>query len=251
MIRSRNRARGGAALATITSELSFVSGIPSGFTYTRADTVATYRNASGQWVIGSLNVSRQHLFDDGLVETLMEVSRVNKCTTRNISPVDLTGITASGNVSAVISIVDDTTALTAAGLNLGNGMVIEVDNTLGGSGTASANIAGVNGNTNPHSLSAFARALAGTNAFILDSGGSGASNATSSSTYTRLKSEGYTPTSSSRTLRLSAPIGCKARFTLYQMEEGLMCTTPIIVAGATATRAQERIFCTNLALLAG
>ncbi|MCB1592021.1 MAG: hypothetical protein KDI90_06170 [Alphaproteobacteria bacterium] len=234
-----------------TDSLSFLGpSMPSPFQYFRSDALATYRNSSGVLVQAAANEPRfDHSASGTPLGLLMEPSRQNKTSAYNASPVDLTGLTAGGNASAVIAVVDDTSNLTAAGLgSIGNGKVIEIDNAQGGSGTAYVTIAGTVGNTNAHSMSCYIYPLIGAGAIQLSDGG-GYTAISSVSAYTLVQKHNITPTSTSRQMRLSCPIGHKARFLLWQLEEGTACTTPIITSGATATRQHNRILLTTLASL--
>lgn len=230
------------------SEYTFAgaTSIPSPFQYFRSDTVATYRNSSGNLVVAGTNEARFDYDSSGVAKgVLMEPSRTNKCTAYNLNPTALTNLTAGGNASASISIVSDSSALTTGKINAGNGNVIEVDNTLGGSGTAYVDVSGTTANTNPHSFSCYARVVSGASGSMSDNGGSGSVNFTNT-TYERILSENFTPSSASATFRITAPLGSKVRFILFQSEEAVYATTPIIVAGASATRAHNRIVATDI-----
>jgi hypothetical protein len=90
-------------------------------------------------------------------------ARYNKCTNNNANPVDLTGMTKSGDAAAVLSVVDDSAALAAAvaaGVipagKATSGKVYLLDNTAGVA-QAYANAAGTTGNLNSHTVSAYVR----------------------------------------------------------------------------------------------
>ena len=233
---------GGGDTEAVNQIFDLTSTLPTELTYTRNDSVATYRNSLGRWVAGTANTPRFHLNSStSPIGILIESGRTNKCTAYNASPTNLTNVTAGGNVSAVVSVVSDTAKLQADGIYVGNGNVIEVDNTQGGSGTAYVHISGTFANTNVHSYSTFAYVVAGTNGYISDSGGDGVTVCPSTGGYTRTVKENFTPSNSGRTIRLAAPFGCKVRFILFQLEEGAFATTPIIVGGASAARASDRL----------
>lgn len=220
--------------------------MPSPFQYFRNDAVATYRNSSGNLVVAAANEARFDYDSSGVAKgILMEPSRTNKCTAYNLNPTNLTGLTAGGNGSASIAIVSDSSALTTAKINAGNGNVIEVDNTLGGSGTAYVDISGTVANTNAHSFSCYARVVSGASGSMSDSGGAGSVSFTNTS-YERIYSQNFTPSGTTATFRITTPLGSKVRFILFQSEEAVFATTPIIVAGAAATRQHNRILCTNI-----
>lgn len=221
--------------------------LPTGFTYARSDSVATYRNSSGAMVQAAANEVRfDHTAAGVALGVLMEESRTNKCTAYNLNPTDMTGLTKGGNVTATATIVSDSAKLAERGYNFGNGNVLEINNTLGGSGTAYVDVDGTYANTNLHSLSCVVYVVAGSNCYIADSGGANVVTSTDNAGYARIVSENITPGSTTRKLRLAAPIGCRGRFILFQMEEGATATSPIIVAGASATRALAALRCTTL-----
>jgi len=89
---------------------------------------------------------------------MVQPAYTNKCTCRKKNPTDTTNISKSGDAAAVLSVVDDTAALAAAGLSsiCTSGKVYKLDNSAGTT-NANVEILGSTGNTNPHSASLFAR----------------------------------------------------------------------------------------------
>src|SRR5690606_20738143 len=77
--------------------------------------------------------------------------RVNKCRNFNANPTDLTGVSKAGDAAAMLTVVDDSAELAAAGLDgiCTSGMAFKFDNSAGTS-TSWLYIAGNSGNTNPH-----------------------------------------------------------------------------------------------------
>lgn len=242
--RGRARSRGGkycggsSGPSLVRTTASFLSAMPSMFTYTRADTVATYRDSSG---VLQQATSSQPLFDhlsDGTQKGLrMEPGRQNKIGCYNASPTDWTGMTQFGG--AVFSIADDTAALTAVGLHeVGNAHVFKIDNSAGGSD--SGVYWGVTtGNTNPHAMSVWARTTTG-GAFISTLGGAGAA-VFSGASYQRVLSENVTPANSGDSMAIVVPAGSVLYFILPQFEEGVYATGEIVTSGAAATRVEPSL----------
>lgn len=161
---------------------------------------------------------------------LCEPARTNKVTCRKANPVDTSGVTKSGDAASVLSVVDDTAALTAAGLMgvCSSGKVYKLDNSAG-SIDAYARIDAPTGNTNIHSYSAFARSTTST-------GGSSVYLATMDlNTFTTIVGPSYAPykVNGSAIVNISSKIGlgCAAGHTVYfilpQLEEGAFATSPI------------------------
>lgn len=164
--------------------------------------------------------------------------RTNKCTNYNANPTDLTNVTKSGDAASTLSVVDDTAALLASGLQniCTSGKVYKLDNSAG-STEAFAAIEGTSGNTNAHSFGAFVRGSGG-GRVLLSSGGAAAQNyPTLAATYQRVTAANKTPASTGQKMTCSATAGSVIYFILNQLEEGAFATSPIVVAGASATRA--------------
>lgn len=143
----------GNSAVSPSSELAFTSALPTGFTHTRNDTVATYRDSSGNMQLATAN---QPLFDHLIDGTALWLqcfeTRHNKCTNHNVSPTVTTNATKSGDAAGVFAAnIDDTAALTTAKLHTLGVRVFELDNSAG-SGTATVTFGGTTGNTNAHSL---------------------------------------------------------------------------------------------------
>ncbi len=224
--------------------LDLTAGLPAGFTYTRADSVAMYRNSSGNWVIPSAN--NEYLLDHDASGNVLGLqcnpASTNKCENVNYNMTDLTGITQSGNASASVSISTHPV----------HGFpTILIDNTLGGSGTASANIAGAFGNLNQHSYFSHYYVETGTGAYAFISDGWGLNKDVGTAANGEdavLKVENFTPNNSAHGLRLNVAFGGKVHFWLNQVEELPFSTDPIHVDGTAGgkSRAGFYLACTDL-----
>lgn len=198
-----------------------------GWSFTRNSTSYS-QNVAGTWVAFAPDVPR--MTDKGFY---IEGARTNKCTNFNANPVDNTNTTLSGDAAAVFSVVNDSSNLSTAGLSAiaTSGNVYRVNNT---SGVAPAYIdfAGQPGNTSAHFASIFVRG--GTGALMSSSGATIVAT-TASASYTRFSAT-YTPSASTVTLRLRIDAGQDIYFLLNQYEQGTSVSSPIVVAGASATR---------------
>jgi hypothetical protein len=153
-------------------------------------------------------------------------ARTNKVTCRKFNPVNTTGITKSGDAAAVLSVVDDTAALTAAGL-IGictSGKVYKLDNSAG-SGVSYVVFSGPTTNINPHSgqiyvLGDAARIIDGNNLAVWNDFDSAVS-------FTARTFTNITPSVTTTTLALRVPAGANIQFILPQLEEGAFATPPI------------------------
>ena len=203
------------------------------WSFSRAS-VATALSAAG--VLTPISSGAVAQTDRGL---LVQASRQNKGQGYNANPTVTTGITLSGDAAATLTVVDDTAALAAAGLQLvcTSGKVFKFDNSAGVA-TAYAVLPGAIGNTNQHIQSCYGRG-SGSWAFGLhagvDSGGVGL--ASLAATYARRAgSPGAVPTSTSGAMRIQVQAGTVLYFILFQLEEGSSATSPIIIAGSAQTR---------------
>lgn len=156
---------------------------------------------------------------------LVEPARTNKVTCRKANPTDTTNITKSGDAAAVLSVVDDSAALAAAGLDkiCTSGKVYKLDNSEGAA-TAIADFSGQTGNTNVHSCAIYVRGV-GTGIFGISLGLS--VNYTASGSYVQVKNENKTPANSTNILAIRVNAGGVVYFILPQLEEGAFVTSPI------------------------
>ena len=180
-------------------------------------------------------------------------ARQNKVTIFNANPVDLTGLVlaAGSDPAAVLSVVDDAAALSAAGLAgvATTGKVYKLDNSLGVA-IATVNPSGVgaiSNNTNPQTSSAYVR------------GGSGQIGGPNSGLRTPFgASSGYvrrigtwTPANTSDRLGLTATAGQVLYFILLDYQEGAYPTPVIETRGASETRALPALTINGQAVLLG
>jgi hypothetical protein len=171
----------------------------------------------------------------GGVAFLQENTITNKATNHNANPTDLTNVTFTNaaNGLATCTVVDDSAALAAAGLSevCSTGKVYRLDNTLGAN-AAFVLFSGGAGNTNTHVVSAFIRGGTGD---VRPSSAAGLAFAASAG-YVRRDSGPVVPGGAGTTSRISVNAGQDVYFILNQYEENTIATSPIVIAGATATR---------------
>lgn len=178
--------------------------------------------------------------DNGLQ---IQEARTNKCTNYNANPTDTTNVTPSLSPGATLTVVDDVSALTTAGIQniVSSGKVYKLDNSAA-AGSSFAQFDGMVGNTNTHYISAYVR---GSGTVTLRVGGVN-NNFTLSSDYAR-KSASVTPGVTSDQMRIYISAGGIVYFILNQLEEGAFVTSPIVVAGSSAARAADIITLTGQA----
>jgi hypothetical protein len=147
----------------------------------------------------------------------------NKCTCRKANPTDTSNLTKSGDAAAVLSVVDDTAALAAAGLDkiCTSGKVYKLDNSAGII-AATASLIGntTDGSTYSHSI--YFRG-SGEGTLKLNAGGKAI---IFGSAYTRDGEDGVV-SSGVRNMAVVANAGAIVYFILPQLEELPYCTPPI------------------------
>lgn len=169
---------------------------------------------------------------------LVEATTTNKCTNFNANPVDLTGVGKTGDASSTLAVVDSPAALAAAGLQVicSAGKVFRLDNSAG-TATAYAVLAGLTGNTNPHTFSAYARVVSGPGSVVVRN------NTTSgvSTTATAFARMSYTKAApaANEVMWIGASAGTVVEFILNQLEESSFVSSVIVTAGAQTTRAGD------------
>lgn len=252
MIRSRNRARGGGinsiVLPSKTFDFTSLTSLPAEFTYTRADTVATYRNNAGNLTLASSNGLRvDYDINGNLLGPIIEDSFQNKCTNFNAVPdAGITNMVKGGDAAATLTRVADATALGVRKLqNVCTGNVWALDNTTGVA-DAYVDIGGTTGSVAAHSLSCEARLVSGTSGKILLNSGVG-SVTFSNAAYAKIKSENITPSATTDQMRVLATAGSKVYFVLNQMEASQIASTPIVTSGAAVTRQADKLKDLNIA----
>lgn len=212
------------------------SGDFSSGTLTRNST-ATYWDASSELQTAAIDTARTDYdpSDDSLRGLLAEESRTNKCSNYNASPTDTTGLNLAGDPAATLTIVDDSTELTNAGLGgIGNGNAIKLDNSAASSNSR-VDIDGSTGNTNPHSVSVFWRGSGNARAEVL---GTNLGFVSLPSGYERRLNENTTPVAD-RKMTIIVEAGSVVYFVLNQMEEAVTASSPIVVAGSSVTREDD------------
>lgn len=162
----------------------------------------------------------------------------NKCANFNANPTDLSGVSLSGAPEATLSVLDDSAAITAAGLGevCTSGTAFQIDNSAG-AGAAIVSIAGVTGDTETHILSCYVRGGAGS----IGLSGMSTQSFAPSSAYVRT-SHAMTPDLPSRSMQVSADAGEVVYFVLNQLEEGAIASSPIVVSGTSAIRDDDDVF---------
>ncbi|MBU2539160.1 MAG: hypothetical protein KKH22_12060 [Proteobacteria bacterium] len=146
----------------------------------------------------------------------------------------ITGMTLSGDVAAVLSIVTDQAAIEAAGLaKQTNGWKLyDLDNP--GAATAWVTGSGAVGNLNPHALSVIGKVVSGSGLLTLS--GLVPFGFTNTSLAV-IKKENATPLTTGGLWSIGVSAGCKIRFLAPQLEEQPYATSIMPTLGAAATRA--------------
>lgn len=200
-------------------------------------TVAWYQDAAGVWRQAAAGASR---FEGG--RYLHEPQRTNKVAVHNANPDGVAGMTLYGDPAAALTVEADAAALAAVGLAVlcGAGNVWKLDNSAGGA-VASCQVPGAVGNLNPHVLSTWVRGGSG-RLMLGASPADGYVAFGTSSGYQRVISNPITPTTTGRVMYVEANPGQVVYFIAPQVEEGSSPTSPIVTAGAAASRAADNLY---------
>ena len=236
-----SRRSGGVPLAVVSQDF-LVTSLPVGWTYTRSDTVATFRNSSGELTTATSNGARfNHTSTGTALGLLLEGSRINRCTNHNATPAVTTNVSVTG--TATVTLVTDATPLATA--KIGNVVTGNVFQIAGGASGGTAIIAGGTGATGACSASVWARDVTSTGASF---GITPAPTATaiSGSAYARYVSNNLTATNAADTMVITVPAGVTINFILNQLETAIFASSEIRTAGATATRQNCRISDTSI-----
>lgn len=198
----------------------------SGATFTRGST-GTLTDSEGIRAFPGPRVSSSGL--------LIEPQRINLCY-NNIDPQATTGLVTSGGT---LQVVDDSTALNSAGLRILGPSAFEIANSTGSAVYVSCGA--VTGNTNAHSVSVYARYVAGSGAKLglWDySASSFQEGVAVSDSFTRSTKNNITPSDSDCLFCLEIPNGCTLRFIGQQLEAGTYSSSLIINTATAATAAR-------------
>lgn len=195
----------------------------------------TYVDASGVLRTAGVNEVRVD-YSSGVGEILFEGAATNKMTIFNASPTSTAGLIREGDAAATITLVNDTAALTAAGINIGNGNVYLLDNTAG-VGVAAATVNVECGNTNQHAMSAYAR-CEGQGSIRRNAIGATIQLINNQSTYIRIGGV-VTPAAATNRLSMNVTAGGRLWFILPNLVEATSVTSTIITAGSATTRTAD------------
>lgn len=221
----------------VLNEQSLLSSLPSNWTYTRADTVATYRDSAGEMRLGASNTARFNYTKAGVALGLLyEGTRINRCTNHNATPAATTNVTVTG--TATVTLVADATAISNE--KLGNVVTGNVFQLAGGASGGTAIITGATGATGACSASLYARDVVSSGASFGITPAPTA-KAISGGAYARYLANNLTATATTDQMVITIPAGVTINFILNQLELGAFASTPIKTAGATATRQNCRV----------
>ena len=227
----------------------FTSSLHSDFSYTRNDSVATYRNSNGELQSSSVDSPRfNHDATGKALGLLMEGQATNLCTNHNHAPTNLTNMTTGGDTNGVLSIINDSSELASAGLDQGNNNVFKADASLCSTSFSiyvTGNVANI---SDPHSISVYARGTgvgSRTGRLVL-TGSDTMDIAPPDNGYEHFALEGIIPDSTSRRFRIDVDAGDIVYFKYNQLEQFERTTSTIITAGASALRKQDQLILSNL-----
>lgn len=207
------------------------TGLSGTITFTRS-TTAIFRDSARRFQLAAVDAPRFD-YDSGGVQRglLIEGSRTNKCTNYNLNPdAALTNISAS---AGTLDRVNDAANIPFSGGVVG-GNVFHLNNTTGAPVTVT--VVGVTGNTNPHSIRAFAR-FTGTAPTLQLTGAAGA--VACSNAYAETKSNNITPGTAADQWQLVIPAGTEVWFLGCQLEEAAFVSSPIETSGLATIRASD------------
>lgn len=221
------------------------SKLPSEITFARNSAAATL-DKNGKLIQVAIDEPRFGHDEDGTpLGLVIEPSATNRCTNNNVNPVNTTGFSISG--TGTLSVVDDSAALAAAGLDLicTSGMVFKAQATTGSAFTVS--IPGTVANTSAKSISLYARGEGiGNQTADIHLGGTTLGIAPAGGSYVRYKHQNLTPDSGSREFTIVVEGNETLYFILNQLEDGAYCSSVIPVSGASVTRPADRATLTNI-----
>jgi hypothetical protein len=240
MLQYLGRGLGMAMKRRLTSNFYLTNFLPGVISYTRNDTVATYRDAFGklQRVAGAHTPRFDHDEQGNALGLLVETTTQNKITLHNATPyITITGVSTTG--TATIAAVTDEEALSAAGLEqVVTGYVFQA---TGGASGGDVVLPGTTGNTSTHSFSSYARIVTGASATMSHSGSAAGTKTITGSEWKRYKLENETISASSVQMKFVIPAGVTMLFILPQIEQNRFCTSPIITSGGATSRQRDEV----------
>lgn len=219
--------------------------LPPEISFTRAS-AASYMNESGQLVSAAAHTPRfDHDAHGNRLGLFIEGAITNKSTNYNANPTATTGFTTSGDAAGVLSVVDDSAALAAAGLDqiCTSGKVYKADNAAG-SGSFTVTFPGNVGNTNKHSVSLYVRSEGTGQVCRLYLGQD--MLAINEGPWTRHRLENQTPDGTTRKITLLVDAHETVYFILNQLEENTFASSVIVTQGASASRSADRPYIDNI-----
>lgn len=239
--------RGLSPVASLPASKCFLltSALPREIAFTRAS-AATCIDRNGKLVSRAAHQPRfDHAPGGNALGLMIEGAITNKSTNYNANPTSTTGFTTSGDANGVLSVVDDSAALAAAGLDLicTSGKVYKADNSAG-SGSFTVTFPGTVGNTNKHSASLYVRSdgtgqvcrlFLGADYLVINNG-----------PWTRYALENQTPDGNTRKITLLVDAHETVYFVLNQLEESAFATSVIVTQGASASRSADRPYIDSL-----
>ncbi len=162
---------------------------------------------------------------------LAEGQATNKVTARKANPTDTTNMFKAGDAASILSVVDDSAALAAAGLSgiCTSGKVYKLDNSAG-TVNAYMQFFGPTGNTNVHVVSAHVRAVGGSVDARVRSNNLAGAAVPPGNGYVRA-SISFTPSGTGDVLWVQASPGQVTYAILPGLEEGSYATS--VIAGDT------------------
>ena len=204
----------------------YVNGAP--VTFTR-NSIGWYINSSGQWQARGANQPRYQ--DSGV---LIEPETINYCSNHNAAAgTTLAGVNGNG---ATVSAVSVPSEIAAAGLSniVPDGNVIEIDNQTAGPVTATIDRSPYPGGS--YVVTSWLNTFGNTIGFGVP--GVKGTFTTNSLDYVEVRGS---PLDTAQLFEIDLGAGERCQFILNSFADGLCRTSPIVVAGASAIRAADRL----------
>ena len=201
-----------------------------------------YLDADGKYKVAAAGAIRaEYSSANEFLGCLFEPAITNKCNHYNASPdAGFTNLFLGGDPAASMSRVDASSSLASAGLGeLGSGLVLQLDNSAGVA-DANINVTASPGNTNTHTASVWGRRISGSNSWEVGNAAGSSVSTSDAETWTRL-ARTYSPSSPTQQMSMRCQAGVVAQFLLAQYEELAVASSPIVTAGASASRAVDSL----------